>query len=47
MEGYISQDLYDNNKIYRMYYDRLYGREWKNAQEIDNWYKEGWRKFNK
>lgn len=46
MEGYISQDLYDNNKIYRMYYDLLYSREWKNARDIDNWYRDEWLQIN-
>lgn len=45
MEGYVSQDLYDNNKIYRMYYDLLYHQDWKNAQEIDNWYRDSWLKL--
>jgi hypothetical protein len=46
LDGYISDELYDNNRIYRLYYDKLWKREWQNAKEIDNWYKKSWEKYN-
>ncbi|UCC39953.1 MAG: hypothetical protein JSV96_00365 [Candidatus Aminicenantes bacterium] len=47
LEGFISDELYNNNRTYRLYYDKLYHREWKNADEIDNWYKQEWQKHNR
>ncbi|MBN1969695.1 MAG: hypothetical protein JW870_10035, partial [Candidatus Delongbacteria bacterium] len=46
LDGFISEELYNHNRTYRLYYDRLYKEQWKDAKEIDTWYKEQWLKYN-
>lgn len=47
LEGFISEELFNNNKTYRLYYEKLYDQVWQDAAEIDNWYKQGWQEYNK
>jgi len=47
LDGFISEELYENSMPYRQYYNKLYSTKWKNAEEIDNWYKKSWEEFNK
>ncbi|MBN2286134.1 MAG: hypothetical protein JXI43_06780 [Tissierellales bacterium] len=46
LDGFISEELYNHSRTYRLYYDRLYREQWKDAKEIDSWYKEQWLKYS-